>query len=251
MFRASLRSIAGPRGHVCLSCIARRYGGYPRVRLLHGTPAVRNESGGPQVLLEGVLLNAGIPKEVWMASNCSSDALRQNADFLVIKTNDSPENTENMSLDSSSGHDAQNPSRKKSKSQKGGDATEHISPEEARKAARRARKQEKQKLQRTLTKAENKRKDEAKKAADELKKIMAEEKKKKKEAKARPDEAAAFAKLTKQSEIAHLEKSLKSRTTTKADKENSSNMEFLLDEKHKKEVGSIDKEGLPLNRKCS
>lgn len=187
-----------------------------------------------------------------MASNRSSDALRQDTDFSVIKTNNSPENTENTSPDSSPEHDAQKSSGKKSKSKEGCDATEHASPEEARKAARRARKQEKQKSQRALTKAEKKkRRDEAKKAADELKKTMAEEKKKKKEAKARPDEAAAFAKLTKQSEIAHLEKSLKSRTTTKADKENSSNMEFLLDEKHKKEVGSIDKEGLPLNRKCS
>ncbi|OGM40251.1 mitochondrial mRNA processing protein PET127 [Aspergillus bombycis] len=58
MFRASLRSVSDPlREHVCISCLAQRFGGRTRLRLYSNTPYRANsgiEDASPRVVSEGL-----------------------------------------------------------------------------------------------------------------------------------------------------------------------------------------------------
>ncbi|ODM20416.1 hypothetical protein SI65_03469 [Aspergillus cristatus] len=218
MFRASLRSASDPlREHVCLSCLTRRFGGNIRSRPFHTTLLRRNEPGDGSAA-NGTAQSNAPP---------NSAPIPENKSILVEAKPPSPESTlkdeqKPAAQEEPGSETATQATQKTSKTSKGKKNTERKTRKAIARQARRAAIQEK----------ERKRAEQAE--------LRAKANQAKTKAKGKPDVLSAISKGPQ------LTPAQKLRTATNADRESAGNVAFLLNESHKRDTGSLNKEQVAL-----
>lgn len=233
MLRTSLRSVAGPRRqHVCLPCLTRRSGGNVRVRQLHATPALRESGDAP--------VDASVKSDPVTESSAEV--------WVVLENNQLSRFAPGTSADIAFAEQVKQSPEEKNNPTPGPKRKPNVNITQKR-AARKARKKATAEKRAARLQASATTKDKnAKPPKTAVQKVSQEELSEfLKKQKPKGDGSST---ILEQLATAQKADKTTDRTTTRADQESMKNLAFILDSMHKKDTGSLSKEGLTLKRKC-